>query len=64
MLEQEYNYLDGPIHSMVEFFEARIDFLEKLIPPSVPSRNNRKSKKGSKKRKLVTFDDSDYEDLD
>ena len=24
ILEQGYNYLDGPIHSMEEFFESRI----------------------------------------
>ena len=50
MIEQGYKYLDGPIHSMAEFFETRIENLEKSIPPSVPSRNNkRKSKKGKKK---------------
>ena len=61
MVEQGYNYLDGPIHSMAEIIEIRI---EKSIPPNVPSRNNRKSKNGSKRRKLVTFDDSDDEDSD
>ena len=25
LLEQEYNYLDGPIHSIAEFFETRIE---------------------------------------
>ena len=55
--------LDGPIHSMAESFETRIENLEKSIPPSVPSRNNKKSKKGSKKRKSVTFDNSNDEDL-
>ena len=64
MVEQGYNYLDGLIHSMAEFFKTRIDNLEKSIPPSVPSRKNRKSKKGSKKRKLVIYDDSDDEDSD
>ena len=50
MIEQGYNYLDGPIHAMAEFFETRIENLEKSIPPSVPSRNNKKkSKKGKKK---------------
>ena len=47
MVEQGYNYLDGPIHYMVEFFERRIENLEKSIPPSVFSRNNKKSKIGS-----------------
>ena len=45
MVEQGYNYLDGLIHSMAEFFETRIEILEKSIPPSVFSRNKRKSKK-------------------
>ena len=62
MVEQGYNYLDGPIHSMAKFFETRIENLEKSIPPSVPSRNNKRNKKGSKKRKLVTFDDPEDED--
>ena len=39
MVEQGYNYLDGPIHTMAEFFKTRIENLEKSIPPSVPSRN-------------------------
>ena len=64
IIEQGYNYLDGPIHAMAEFFETRIENLEKSIPPSVLSRSNRKSKKGSKKSKAATFDDSDDEDSD
>ena len=51
MVEQGYNYLDGRINSMAEFFETRIENLEKSIPPNVPPRNKKKSKKGSKKRK-------------
>ena len=43
---------------MAEFFETRIEKLEKSIPTSVPSRNTTKSKKGSKKRKAVTFNNS------
>ena len=58
MVEQGYNYIDGSIHSMAEFFETRIE----IIPPSVPSRNYKKNKKGSKKRKSVTFSDSKEED--
>ena len=50
MIEQGYNYLDGPIHAMAEFFETRIENLEKSIPPSVPSRNGKKFKKASKKK--------------
>ena len=29
VVEQRYNYLDGPIHSMAEFFEIMIENLEK-----------------------------------
>ena len=50
MIEQGYNYLDGPIHAMAEFFKTRIENLERSIPPSVPSRNGKKSKKASKKK--------------
>ena len=42
MVEQGYNYLDGLIYSMVEFFETRIENLNKSIPPSVPSRKRKK----------------------
>ena len=62
MVEQGYNYLVGPIHSMAEFFKTRIKNIEKSIPPSVPPRNRKKYKKGFKKRKGVTFDDSKDED--
>ena len=55
MVEQGYNYLDSPIRSMVDFFETRIENLEKSIPPSSPSRNNGKSEKESKKKKAVTL---------
>ena len=34
------------------------------MPPNAPSRNNRKSKKGSEKRKSVIFDNSEDEDLE
>ena len=44
MVQQGYNYLDVPIYSMVESFETRIEVLEKSIPPSAHSRNNKKSK--------------------
>ena len=49
---------------MAEFFETRTENLEKSIPPTVPLRNNKKSKKGSKKRKSVTFDDFGDDDAD
>ena len=64
MVERGYNYLDDPIHSMAVFFETRIENLEKSIPPSDPSRNKKKSKKGSNQRQLVTFDNSKDEDSD
>ena len=56
MIKQGYNYLNGPIHSMVRFFKIRIENLEKLISPGVLSRYSKKSKKCSKKRKAVNFD--------
>ena len=59
MVEQGYKYLDGSIHSMVEFYESRIEKLEKSIPPSVPLRNIMEIKKGSKKRKAMTFKNSE-----
>ena len=49
---------------LAEFFETRIENLEKSIPLCVPSVNKKKSKKGSKKRNFVTFDESDKEDSD
>ena len=64
MVEQGYNYLDDSIDFMAEFFQTRIANLEKSISQSVYSRNNRKSKKGSKKRKLVSFNNFYNEDSD
>ena len=52
MIEQQYNY-NGPIQSKAEFFG--IKNLEKLIPPSVHSRNKTK-------RKALTFGGSKDED--
>ena len=49
---------------MAEFFVLRIENMEKSFPLSVPSRNNRKSKKGAKKSKSVTYNDSEDEDSD
>ena len=63
-VEQGYDYLDGHINVIAEFFETNIESLEKSIPPSVPSRNNRKSKKGIKKRKAMTFNNSEDKDSD
>ena len=58
MVEEGYSYLDCPSHSMAKFLETKIENLEKLIPPSVPSRDRKSKKKGSKKKKAVTFGDS------
>ena len=51
MVEHGYNHLDGPIYSMEEFFETRIENLEKSIPPSVPSRNKKNPRKGHREGK-------------
>ena len=59
MVEQGYNYL---IYSITEFFETRIENLEKSIPPRVLSRNRKTKRKGFKKWKAMTF--SDFEDED
>ena len=59
-----YNYLDVSFHSMAEVFKTRIENLEISIPPSVPSRNNKKIERGNKKRKTVTFEDSEDKDSD
>ena len=64
MVEQGHNYLDCPIHAMAELFETKIENLDKSISPSVPSRNIKQSKKGSKKMKAVTFTDSEDKDPD
>ena len=62
-VEQGYNYLDGLILSIAEFFQTRIENLGKSIPLSFPSRNRKKHEKGFKKRKTVIFDNSEDEDL-
>ena len=49
---------------MAEFFKTRIENLKKSIPQIVPSRDNMKGKKGSKKRKTVTFNNSEEKDSD
>ena len=65
LLEQGYNYLDGPIHSMTEYFETRIEHLEKSINLiKCLSRKNKRNKKGSRKRKSVTSGDSEDKDSD
>ena len=34
-MEQEFNYIDGTIHSMAKIFETSFENLEKSIPPAV-----------------------------
>ena len=50
-----YNFLNGAIHSMAEFFETRNENVGKSIPLSVPSRNNRKSKKRFQEKECSNF---------
>ena len=64
VVEQGYNYIDDPIDFMVEFFETRIENLEKIISPSVSSRNRNKNKKGSKIRRAATFVNFEDKDTD
>ena len=54
MVEQGYNYSDGPIHYAAEFFETRIENLEKSIPQVLPQAI-RKQRKKCKKKKAVTL---------
>ena len=63
MIEHVYNYLDGPIHSMVEFFEIKIEHLEKSIPPRIHPRNKKTKKRGSKNRKALTYKGSEDENF-
>ena len=56
MAEQGYNFLDGPIHSMVDCFQIKIENLEKMILSSVPSWHKTK-KRASKKRKATFLDE-------
>ena len=44
MVELQYSYLDGPVQSVAEILETRIENLEKSIPPSMLSRNQKKKK--------------------
>ena len=41
IVEQRYNYLDGPIHYLADFFEIKKENLEKLILPCDPSRKGK-----------------------
>ena len=53
MVEQGYNYLDGPMQSMAEFFEVRIENLEKSIPLSAPPRKKENEKSQEKESSYV-----------
>ena len=59
-----YNYFYGPMYSMAEFFKTSVENLEKSDPLSVPSRNKKKNKTGSKKGTALTFDYSENKDSD
>ena len=49
LVEQGYSYLDGSIQSMAEFFETRIEGLERF--ESKKDSNKEKKNKANKKRK-------------
>ena len=60
MTEQGYNYLDRYIQEISGFFEIRVENLETPAPsPAVRSLTRNKKKENSKKRKAVSFEDSD-----
>ena len=58
MTEHGWNYLDRSIQEMSDFFEARVENLETPAPP-LAVRSLTRKKKNSKKRKVVSFEDSD-----
>ena len=64
MVEQGHNYLDRPVQAMSDFYETRIENLENSIPPSVPPRTKNKDKKWPRKRKGLTFNNTEDEDSD
>ena len=65
MTEQCYNYLDRPIQEISGFFKIRVENLETpVVSPAVRSLARKKKKKNFKKRKAVSFDDSDKDCLD
>ena len=61
MTEQSYNYLDRSIQEMSGFFETRVENLETPAPPEAVRSLTRKN---SKKRKAVSFEDSDENSSD
>ena len=65
MTEQDYNYLDKSIQEMSGFFETRVENLETQAPlPAVRSLPRKKKRKNSKKRKAVSYEDSDKDTSD
>ena len=50
MVEQGYNYVDGPIHSIAEYFDTRIENLEKSTYQVFPQETG-KARKGPRKGK-------------
>ena len=49
MVEQGYNYLEGPIHSMAEFFETRIKNLKNQSHQVFPQEIGRNPRKDTRK---------------
>ena len=49
MVEQRYNYLDGPIYSMAEFFKTRIENLENQSHQVFPQETKGKTRKNPRK---------------
>ena len=52
MVEQGYNYLDGSIHSMADFFETRINQSHQVFPDET-EKNPRKGPRKGKERLLM-----------
>ena len=63
MTEHGYNYLDRSIQKMSGFFEIRVENQETFSPPP-DVRSLTRKKKNSKKRKAVSFKDSDKDSSD
>ena len=49
MVEQEYNNLNNHIHSMAEFFETRIEYLENQFHQVLAKETTRTARKVPKK---------------
>ena len=65
MSRQGYNYLDRSVQEMSGFFEIKVENLETPEPaPAMRSLTKKKIKINSKKRKAVSFEDSDDDSSD